>query len=128
MKDFYLLIYIFSSSSDEEKDEKKQQRGKRSASKENEGARGDNDRRQGRGTPNRGGDQEAGEYDPLRLIKAWLPDGYSQICRSYVFGPSGFWAMAPLHCAAKFDPFLSLPSTLAQSKERKGSNFAIWQP
>ena len=40
--------------------------------------------------------------------------------------------MAPLRCAAKFDPFLSLdcaptPSTLAQSKERKGSNFAIWQ-
>ena len=38
-------------------------------------------------------------------------------------------------CAAKFDPFLSLdcaraptPSTLAQSKERKGSNFGIWQP
>ena len=34
---------------------------------------------------------------------------------------------------AKFDPFLSLdcaptPSTLAQSKKRKGSNFAIWQP
>ena len=41
--------------------------------------------------------------------------------------------MAPLRCAAKFDPFLALdsaptPSTLAQSKERKGSNFAIWQP
>ena len=41
--------------------------------------------------------------------------------------------MAPLSYAAKFDPFLSLdcaptPSTLAQSKERKGSNFAIWQP
>ena len=39
--------------------------------------------------------------------------------------------MAPLRYAAKFDPFLSLdcaptPSTLAQSKERKGSNFAIW--
>ena len=52
---------------------------------------------------------------------------------SYVFCPSGFSTMAPLHCAAKFDPFLSLdcaptPSTLAQSKERKGSNFAIWQP
>ena len=35
--------------------------------------------------------------------------------------------MAPLRYAAKFDPFLSLdcappPSTLAQSKERKGSN------
>ena len=41
--------------------------------------------------------------------------------------------MALLRCAAKFDPFLSLdcaptPSTLAQSKERKGSNFATWQP
>ena len=41
--------------------------------------------------------------------------------------------MAPLRCAAKFDPFLSLdcapmPSTPAQSKDRKGSNFAIWQP
>ena len=44
---------------------------------------------------------------------------------SYVFGPSGFRTMAPLRYAAKFDPFLSLdcaptPSTLAQSKERKG--------
>ena len=41
--------------------------------------------------------------------------------------------MAPLRCAAKFDPLLSLDcasthSPLAQSKERKGSNFAIWQP
>ena len=44
-----------------------------------------------------------------------------------------WWTMAPLRCAAKFDPFLSLdcaptPSSLAQSKERKGSDFAIWQP
>ena len=50
-----------------------------------------------------------------------------------MFGPSGFWTMAPLRYAAKLDPFLSLdcaptPSTLAQSKERKGSNFTIWQP
>ena len=41
--------------------------------------------------------------------------------------------MAPLCYAAKLDPFLSLdcaptPSTLAQSKERKGSKFSIWQP
>ena len=36
---------------------------------------------------------------------SWLPDGYSHI----------------LDCAPT-------PSTLAQSKERKGSNFAIWQP
>ena len=62
-----------------------------------------------------------------------LPDGYTQIFRLYVFGPSGFWTMAPLRCTAKFDPFLSLdciptPSTLVQSKESKGSNFAIWQP
>ena len=46
--------------------------------------------------------------------------------------------MAPLRYAAKFDPFLGLrlhalhPGRVegveAQSKERKGSNFAIWQP
>ena len=65
--------------------------------------------------------------------RSWLLDGYSQIFRSYMFGPSSFWTMAPLRCTAKFDPFLSLdcaptPSTLTQSKERKGSNFAIWQP
>ena len=63
----------------------------------------------------------------------WLPDGYSRILRSYVIGPSGFLTMAPLRYTAKFDPFLSLdfaptPSTLVQSKERKGWNFAIWQP
>ena len=29
---------------------------------------------------------------------AWLPDGYSQIFRSYVLGPLGFWIMAPLRC------------------------------
>ena len=63
-----------------------------------------------------------------------LPDGYSQIFRSYAFGPSGFWTITPVSCAAKFDPFLSLdcaptatPSTLVQSKQRKGSIFAIWQ-
>ena len=27
-----------------------------------------------------------------------MPDGYSQIFRMYVFGPSGFWTMAPLRC------------------------------
>ena len=42
------------------------------------------------------------------LFQAWLPDGYSRIFRPYVFAPSGFWTMAPLRCAAKFDPFLSL--------------------
>ena len=38
----------------------------------------------------------------------WLPDDYGRIFRLYVFGPLGFWTMAPLRCAAKFDPFLSL--------------------
>ena len=70
---------------------------------------------------------------PATRVKAWLLDGYSQIFRSYVLGPSGFWTMTPLRYAAKFDTFLSLdcaptPSTLVQFKERKGSNFAIWQP
>ena len=55
--------------------------------------------------------------------KAWLPDGYSLIFRFCVFGPSGFWTMAPLRYAANSDPFLfsdcaPTPSTLAQSKER----------
>ena len=44
---------------------------------------------------------EGGDYSVL-------PDGDSRILRSYVFGPSGFWTMAPLRYAAKFDPFLSL--------------------
>ena len=29
-------------------------------------------------------------------LKPWLPDGYSQIFRSYVFVPLGFWTMAPI--------------------------------
>ena len=46
----------------------------------------------------------------------------------------GFWALLGQGCQmAKFDPFLSLDFARvvgvgAQSKERKGSNFAIWQP
>ena len=50
---------------------------------------------------------------------SWLPDGYSQIFRLYVFGPSGFWTMATLSldCAR-------VEGVGAQSKERKGSNYA----
>ena len=50
-----------------------------------------------------------------------------------MFGLWSFWTRALLRYAAKFDPFLSLdflapmPSYLVQSKERKGSNFAVWQ-
>ena len=55
----------------------------------------------------------------------WLRDGFRRISRSYVFGPSGFWTMAPLRYAAKFDPFLSLDCARVevvgvQSKEMKG--------
>ena len=50
------------------------------------------------------------------LLQAWLPDGYSQIFRSYVFGPSGFWIMALLRYAAKFDPFLSLDNARVEGK------------
>ena len=41
----------------------------------------------------------------------------------YVFGPSGFWTMAPLCYAAKFNPFLSLdwaPTPSALGNPRKG--------
>ena len=68
----------------------------------------------------------------MRKFHTWLPDGYSLIFRSYVFGHSGLdYGSATLRYAAKFDPFLSLDcapmaSTLAQFKERKGSNFTIW--
>ena len=55
--------------------------------------------------------------------RARLSDGDSQILRLYVFGHSGFWTMAPLCYAVKFDPFHSLDC----AKERKESNFAIWQ-
>ena len=36
----------------------------------------------------------------VRLRQAWLPDGYSQIFRSYVIGPSGFkdYGSATLRC------------------------------
>ena len=56
-----------------------------------------------------------------RVLQAWLLDGYSQIFRSFVFGPSGFWTMAPLRYAAKFDPFLSLDCARVEGVgERKG--------
>ena len=36
----------------------------------------------------------------VAVLRAWLPDGYSHIFRSYLFGPSGFLTMAPLRSAA----------------------------
>ena len=62
-----------------------------------------------------------------KLAEAWLPDGYSQIFRSYVFGPSGFWNMAPLRYTAGFDPFLSLDCARVDGVGG-WSNSAIWQP
>ena len=60
------------------------------------------------------------------LSLSWLPDGYYIILRSYVFGPSGIWTMAPLRYTAKFDPFLSLDCTRVEGKGAL-SNLAIWQ-
>ena len=38
--------------------------------------------------------------EPWQYHQAWLPDGYSQIFRSYVFGPSGLndYGSATLRC------------------------------
>ena len=38
--------------------------------------------------------------DGQHHVQAWLPDGYSQIFRSYAFGPSGLkdYGSATLHC------------------------------
>ena len=40
----------------------------------------------------------------MKEREPWLPDGYSQIFRlyQYVFGPLGFWTIAPLRYTAKF--------------------------
>ena len=37
-----------------------------------------------------------------------------------MFGPSGFWTMAPLHYTAKFDSFLSLDCTGVEDGEAQG--------
>ena len=51
----------------------------------------------------------------------------AEFLESYVFGPWGFWTMAPLRYAAKFDPFLSLDCARVEGVGAQ-SNFAIWQP
>ena len=38
------------------------------------------------------------------LDRDMMPDGYSQILRFFVFGPSGFWTMAPLRYAPNLIP------------------------
>ena len=66
-------------------------------------------------------------YLKLLLSPAFPSDHCCQMAMArfldctYVFSPSSFWTMAPLRYAAP------TPSTLVQSKEKKGSNFAIWQ-
>ena len=54
----------------------------------------------------------------------WLPDDYSQIFRSYMFGPLGCWTLAPLRYAAKFDPFLSLDCNGAESVGAQHAGFS----
>ena len=54
--------------------------------------------------------------------QAWWPDGYSQIFQIVCVRPFGLldYGSATLRCKI----CAPTPSTLAQSKERKGSNFA----
>ena len=52
-----------------------------------------------------------------------LPDGYSRIFRSYVFGPLGFWTLASLRFAVKFDPFLSLDCAGVEGVGAQGVQF-----
>ena len=51
-----------------------------------------------------------GKSDMTSLSLSWLPDGYSQILRSYVFGPSGLkdYGSATLRCKIWSLPFLGL--------------------
>ena len=46
---------------------------------------------------------------PSWALAAWLPDGYSQIFRSYVIGPSGFWTMATLQNLIPSFPWIVQP-------------------
>ena len=66
-----------------------------------------------------------GEHGGFPSLYPWSPDGYGRIFRSYVFGPLGFWTMAPLHYAAKFDPFLSLDCARVEDaiQEKEGTKF-----
>ena len=41
-------------------------------------------------------------------LQSWLPDGYSQILRSHVFGPLGFLTVAPLRYKIRSLLFLGL--------------------
>ena len=71
-------------------------------------------------------------FSPAFMSTPWLPDGDSQILRLYEFGPSLLkdYGSTTLRCKIRSLPFLGFsppPSNPAQSKERKGSNFAIRQ-
>ena len=59
-------------------------------------------------------------------LKAWLPDGYSQIFRSYVFGPSGLWLRyATLQNLIPSFPFIAPHAHHPGAIQgRKASNFA----
>ena len=71
--------------------------------------------------------ESAAVWCQMLSLKPWLPDGYSQIFRSYVFGPSGFWTMAPLRYATLQNLIPSFP-WIAPGWRAWGHNFAIWQP
>ena len=66
-------------------------------------------------------------------VQAWLPDGYSQIFRLLCLAlrASGLWLRyAALQNLIPSFPWIAppRPPPWRYPKERKGSNFAIWQP
>ena len=70
---------------------------------------------------------------PSWALAAWLPDGYSQIFRSYVIGPSGFWTMATLQNLIPSFPWIAPPHPPPWHNPRKGrdqilpSGNLVWQ-
>ena len=64
-------------------------------------------------------DADAGCAGPAAApCQAWLSDGYSQILRSYVFGPSGSWTMAPLRYATQQNLIHSFPWIAPHARAR----------
>ena len=64
----------------------------------------------------------------FKVDRQWLPDGYSHILRSYVFGPSGFWTMAPLPMLQNLIPsfpYIAPPRPPPWFNPRKGRDLIL---
>ena len=62
------------------------------------------------------GHEQIGHPVLIMKLTPWLPDAYIQNFRLYVFGPSGFWTMAPLRYATiKFCHLATLNNSIKHS-------------